>query len=233
MRNLADELLEHHKNVHIAKVSGSSASIAGFVLLATGFGLAPVTLGTSVILSAVGGAICAGGGATAAGSSIVEMKIFKTKLAAAQEIIDADRKAQEPVQELLDDLYRQVLSSMKDALSYNTNVISLVKNLVDVGKSFKAGARMASTAAGEGAEAVLRSIGIAGNVARIGIFAVSVAFLPVDIWTLVNSSMAIDSARKGKRDKEPETVKKLRDLADTLEKEMHEMLQVVDDFRQR
>lgn len=237
LRNLADELLEHHKNVHIAKVSGSSASIAGFVLLATGFGLAPVTLGTSVILSAVGGAICAGGGATAAGSSIVEMKIFKTKLAAVQEIIDADRKAQEPVEELLDDLYRQVsrlsLSGMKDALSYNASVISLVKNLVDVGKSVKAGARMASTAAGEGAEAVLRSIGIAGNVARIGIFAVSVAFLPVDIWTLVNSSMAIDSARKGKRDKEPETVKKLRDLADTLEKEMHEILQVVDDFRQR
>ena len=52
--------------VHIAKVSGSSFSIAGFVLIAVGFGLAPVTLGTSTILEAVGGAMCAGGGTTAA-----------------------------------------------------------------------------------------------------------------------------------------------------------------------
>ena len=71
LRSLADQLLKHDKNVHIAKVSGSSLSIAGFFLIATGFGLAPVTLGTSMILSAAGGAMCAGGGTTAAGSSIV------------------------------------------------------------------------------------------------------------------------------------------------------------------
>ena len=59
---LANELYEHDKNVHIAKVSGSSFSIAGFVLIAVGFGIAPVTLGTSTIVSAVGGAMCAGGG---------------------------------------------------------------------------------------------------------------------------------------------------------------------------
>jgi len=70
VRSLANDLHEHDKNVHIAKVSGSSFSIAGFVLIAVGFGLAPVTLGTSTILSAVGGAMCAGGGTTAAGSSL-------------------------------------------------------------------------------------------------------------------------------------------------------------------
>ena len=45
--------------------------------------------------------------------------------------------------------------------------------------------RAAATAAGEGAdsEAVLRSIGIAGNVARIGVFAISAVVLPVDIYT--------------------------------------------------
>ena len=98
LRSLAQELLEHDKNVHIAKVSGSSFSIAGFVLVATGFGLAPVTFGTSAILSAFGGAMCAAGGATAAGSGLVGSKIFKTKLAKAQEIIEADRQAQESVE---------------------------------------------------------------------------------------------------------------------------------------
>ena len=236
LRSLADELMEHHRNVHIAKVSGSSAAIGGFILVATGFGLAPVTLGTSIILSAVGGAICAGGGATAAGSGIVEIKIFKTKLALAQEIIDADRKAQKPVENLLADLYRQVskesLGGLKNRLSYNINVALLVKNLVDVGKSVKAGARVATTAAGEGAETELRSIGIAGNAVRTGLFAVSVALLPLDIYTLVKSSMAIDSARKGRRDREREAVKQLRDLADSLEKEMDEMLRIVDEFQQ-
>ncbi|KAJ7371169.1 hypothetical protein OS493_027858 [Desmophyllum pertusum] len=131
LRSLADELMEHYKNVHIAKVSGSSASIGGFILVATGFGLAAVSLGTSLILSAVGGAICAGGGATVAGSSIVQTKIFKTKLATAQEIIDDDRKAQEPVQELLNDLCREVskesLGSLKNHLACNLSVALLVK----------------------------------------------------------------------------------------------------------
>ena len=100
LRGLADELMGHDKNVHVAKVSGSSFSIAGFVLMATGFGLAPVTLETPTILSAVGGAMCAPGGATAAGSGPVGSKIFKAKLAKAQEIIEADRQAQEPVKKL-------------------------------------------------------------------------------------------------------------------------------------
>ena len=80
--------MEHDKNVHIAKVSGSSFS---FGELATGFSLAALSFGTSLILSAVGGGICAGGGATAAGSSIARSKIFQSKLTKAQAINDADR----------------------------------------------------------------------------------------------------------------------------------------------
>ena len=237
LRSLANELMEHYKNVHIAKVSGSSASIGGFVMLATGFGLAPVTLGTSLILSAVGGAICAGGGVTVAGSSIVQTKIFKTKLATAQEVIDADRKAQEPVQELLDDLYRQVskksLGSLKNQLACNLSVALLVKNLVDVSNGLHlTGVSVATTVASEGADGLLRTIGIAGNTARIGIFAVSVVLLPLDIYTMVKSLTEIDSVRKGKKESEPEAVKKLRDLADNLEKEMDEILRAVDDFQQ-
>lgn len=238
LRSLADELMEHYKNVHIAKISGSSASIGGFVLAATGFGLAAVSLGTSLILSAIGGAICAGGGATVAGSSIVQSKIFKTKLATAQEIIDADRKAQEPVQRLLDDLCREVskesFSSVKNSLACNVSVALLVKNLVDVSNGINmTGASVATTVASEGMDGILRSIGIAGNTARIGIFAVSIALLPLDIYTMVTSFTEIDSVRKGKKEKEPEAVKKLRELADDLEKEMNEILQAVEEFQRK
>ena len=227
LKSLANELYEHDKNVNIAKVSGSSFSIAGFVLIAVGFGLAPVTLGTSTILSAVGGAMCAGGGTTAAGSSLLRNRIFKKKLAKAQEIIDADRQAQESVQKLLNELCREVsklsVGDALDGLSYNKNLVLLIKNLVDIGKLAKAGTKAAATAGSEGAEAFLRTIGIAGNAARIGMFTFSAVLLPVDIYTLVTSAMKIKSHGVD----EPEEVKKLKELAAELEREMNEMLEVV------
>ena len=228
VRSLANELTnEHDKNVHIAKVSGSSFSIAGFVLIAVGFGLVPVTLGTSTILSAVGGAMCAGGGTTAAGSSLQRNRIFKRKLAKVQEIIDADRQAQESVQKLLNELYREVselsVGDALDGLSYNENLVFFIKNLVDIGKLAKAGTRAAAIAGSEGAEAVLRTIGIAGNAARIGGFAISAVLLPVDIYTSVTSAMKIKSHGVD----EPEEVRKLKELAAELEREMKEMLEVV------
>ena len=104
-----------------SRVCQLQSEALSYTVVATGFGLAAASLGTSLILSAIGGAICVGGGATVAGSSIVQSKLFKTKLATAQEVIDADRKAQEPVQKLLDDLCREVskesFGSVKNCLA--------------------------------------------------------------------------------------------------------------------
>lgn len=238
LRELADELLKHHFNVNIAKVSGSSTAIGGFALVATGFALAPFTFGSSaVILSAVGGALCASGGATIAGSGLMERKIVKSRLALAQEAINADQIAQEPVQKRLDDLDREVskinsisFGTVKDQFSCSTSVAMLVKNLVDLSKGVNASARVASIAAGEGMEAVFRAIGIGANAARIGLFAISAIAFPFDIATLVNSSIKIDNALKGKREGEPEVVKMLKGLAEALEEEMDEILETVNNF---
>ena len=231
LRSLAQELLEHDKNVHIAKVSGSSFSIAGFVLVATGFGLAPVTLGTSTILSAVGGAMCAAGGATAAGSGLVGSKIFKTKLVKAKEIIEADRQAQESVEKLLNKLYLEIsalsVGGAIDILSYNKNIIFFVKNLVDIGNFAQAaGGTAATTVASEGTVALLSSIGVASNVARIGLFTISAVALPFDIHTLVTSAMKI----KSNGEEEPEAVRKLKELAGELEREMDKILEALREF---
>ena len=231
LRSLAQELLEHDKNVHIAKVSGSSFSIAGFVLVATGFGLAPVTFGTSTILSAVGGAMCAAGGATAAGSGLIGSKIFKTKLAKAQEIIEADRQAQESVEKLLNKLYLEIsalsVGGAIDILSYNKNIIFFVKNLVDIGNFAQAaGGTAATTVASEGTVALLSSIGVASNVARIGLFTISAVALPFDIHTLVTSAMKI----KSNGEEEPEAVRKLKELAGELEREMDKILEALREF---
>lgn len=94
---------------------------------------------------------------------------------------------------------------------------------MDIGKLAKDGTRAAATAGSEGAEAVLRAIGIPGNAARIGMFTVSAVFLLADIYTLVTSAMKIKSHGVD----EPEEVRKLKELAAELETEMNEMLEVV------
>ena len=101
-----------------------------------------------------------------------------------------------------------------------------------LGKSAKAGTRVATIAAGEGIETVFRTIGIGANAAWIGLFAVSAISFPFDIYTLVDSSMQIDNARKEKRKSEPEVVKMLKGLAEKLEKEMDEMLRTMNDVEE-
>ena len=178
-----------------------------------------------MILSASGKAMCAGGGTTAAGSSIAKIKIFKTRLAQAQKIIDADRQAQEPVAKLLDEeLLRKVSKGLfGKCFKFGSNILLLTQNLGRLGKCAKAGSRAAATAGGEGAEAALRSIGIAGNAARIGMFTFSAVLLPFDIYTLVTSAMKI----KSHGEDEPEEVKRLKDKADELERELNEWLEFV------
>lgn len=96
----ADKLMSHHNKICIAQVTGSSASVVGFVIVTVGFGLAFVTLGTSLILSAVGGGISAAGGLTNAGSSIAEVCIQKDTFETAQKIINEGREATEAIQKL-------------------------------------------------------------------------------------------------------------------------------------
>ena len=239
LRELADDILKHHFNVNVAslqcQIAGSSSAIGGFALIVTGFALAPFTFGSSaVILSSVGGVLSAGGGAAAAGSSLAKRKIIEKKLAIAQEAMKADQRALQPVQKLLDDLDREVskikstsFDEVKDYVSFSGNFATLIKNLVDLGKSAKANARAAQIAAGEGIVTVFRAIGIGANAARIGLFAVSAIFFLFDIYTLVDSSVEIDNARKEKRESEPEVVKMLKGLAEALEKEMDEFLRTM------
>ena len=219
LRVLADELMEHHYNVHIAKVAGTSASVVGTVVAGVGFGLSFFTFGASLIVTAVGLGVGAAGGATNAGTMIAEACIQKGTFYAAQKIIDDDRKATEAIEELLKEVETKANKIIKkNGLKAGLAGAFVVKNCVETG--LKLGGRIASIAANEGGEALFRGLGVAGKVVHIGGFAFSAVLLPVDLYTLVTSSIEIDSARKGKQDKEPDAVKKLRQMADDLEKNM-------------
>ena len=219
LRALADELMEHHYNVHIAKVAGTSASVAGTVVAGVGFGLSFFTFGASLILSAVGLGVGAAGGATNAGSMIAEACIQKSTFNTAQKIIDDDREATKAIEEQLKEVETKAKKIIiRNGIKAGVAGAFVVKNCVETGLKF--GARIASIAANEGGEALFRGLSVAGKVVHIGGFAFSAVLLPVDLHTLVTSSIEIDAARKGKKDKEPDAVKKLREMADDWEKNM-------------
>jgi len=217
LRVFADELMEHHKNVCVATVTGSSVSIAGFAAVATGFALSFVTFGASVVLSGAGAVFGAAGGLVNLGSSVTEAYLHKTTLHTVQKIIEEDREATKAFKKLLEEA-KQQNKPILDAIRMGYKGARILQTCVQTG--YKIGVRVGAQAVGEGGEALFRSLKVAGRVAHVGGFVINAALLPLDIYTLVKNAMAIDAIKKGKKDEEPEVVKKLREIADELEREL-------------
>ena len=229
---LADKLMTHHNNVRIAQVAGSSASVAGFGFLAVGFGLSFVTGGISLILAGVGGVISTAGGLTNTGTLITETCIQKDTFDTAQKILNEDREATEAIAKLWEEFGNEALKSkVKNGLKAGIGAAGILKACTETG--YKVGLRVSATAASEGGEALFRGLSVAGRAAHIGGFAFSAVLLPLDIYTMVTNSMEIDASRKDKKGNEPKAVKKLRELADELEKGMadeNELARQLDDL---
>lgn len=181
-----------------------------------------------LILTGVGLGVGAARGVTNAGSLIAEACIQKDTFNTAQKIIDNDREATE-----LLEVFGTEAQKIKTGNGLRAGISGalVVKNCLEAGLKF--GARIAGMAANEGGEALFRGLSVAGRVAHIGGFAFSASLLPVDLYTLVTSSMEIDASRNGIEDEEPKAVKKLRELADELEKKMpneEDFARDLDDF---
>lgn len=181
-----------------------------------------------LILTGVGLGVGAARGVTNAGSLIAEACIQKDTFNTAQKIIDNDREATELLEEFGTEAQK---IKRGNGLRAGISGALVVKNCLEAGLKFGAG--IAGMAAGEGGEALFRGLSVAGRVAHIGGFAFSASLLPVDLYTLVTSSMEIDASRNGIEDEEPKAVKKLRELADELEKKMpneEDFARDLDDF---
>ncbi|XP_019739246.1 apolipoprotein L1 isoform X2 [Hippocampus comes] len=70
LNGIADGLDKFNKNTKIAQITGGSTSAIGGVATIAGLALAPVTLGTSLIVTAVGLGVATAGGLTSAGAGI-------------------------------------------------------------------------------------------------------------------------------------------------------------------
>ncbi|XP_077371978.1 apolipoprotein L1 isoform X2 [Festucalex cinctus] len=70
LNGIADGLDKFNKNTKIAQITGGSTSAIGGVATIAGLALAPVTFGTSLIVTAVGLGVATAGGLTSAGAGI-------------------------------------------------------------------------------------------------------------------------------------------------------------------
>lgn len=70
LNSIADGLDKFSKNTKIAQITGGSTSAVGGVATIVGLALAPVTMGTSLIVTAVGLGVATAGGLTSAGAGI-------------------------------------------------------------------------------------------------------------------------------------------------------------------
>lgn len=70
LNSIADGLDKFSKNTKIAQITGGSTSAIGGVATIAGLALAPVTFGTSLIVTAVGLGVATAGGLTSAGAGI-------------------------------------------------------------------------------------------------------------------------------------------------------------------
>ena len=238
LRVLADELQKHHNNVCIAQVAGTSTSIAGVLTAGVGFGLSFVTGGASLVAAAgiiggIGAGFGAAGGVVNAGSSLAEVCIEKDTLNTAQRLIDEDREACKAIEKVLLEFEEEASKSMiSKGFKVGGCTVSMLKSCAVVG--YKVSARAARTAAPAGGEALFRGLSKVGKVVHIGGFVFSVAKLPTDIRSLVTNSKEVHAARRGRPGKEPEKVRKLRELADELEKGIsqsrHQFDKALDEF---
>ena len=230
LRVLADKLLTVHNKSCEWQLAGSSATILGFVVTAAGFGLPYCTAGASLIASAAGAGLCTVGGVVNAFSSLAEHRIQKETFDTAQKIIDRDREAAEAVEKVWKEFAEEVQTSKRQInAAYAVKVVWGTAFTLDaIYKLYRLGAGdFAKTAASEGGEALFYSLRKFDKYLHVGGFAFGAVMLLLDTYTLVTNLKKIDAGRKGEQDKEPKAVRKLRELADQLEKVMHDKKGVI------
>ncbi|XP_050404416.2 uncharacterized protein LOC126820457 [Patella vulgata] len=80
------------KNVCISKIAGSVAGIVGSTMTVVGVVAAPLTFGTSLIVTAVGAGIGIAGGVTGGGATIADLVISKKRKKEMDALLKKDRE---------------------------------------------------------------------------------------------------------------------------------------------
>ena len=220
MRDTADEIDKHYKNVNISRIAGAGTAIAGGAM-ALGAGIA--TLATAGLAApvtapiiAAGTVISVAGGGTSAGASIVDIIISKVKLSNVQKQIDNDNKKLEEliqqkkvIEEITELLQKRMNSSheSKDVLGVFTAtttvgrvgsgaaaIYATGKGAVKFGEIvLKSGVQVGKVGSGivKGGAAAARFGRVALQGAAVGSIALEAIVIPLNIAEIVMSGISL------------------------------------------
>lgn len=232
LHKLADNLDQHFNRISKAKVGGSAAAIVGGTLATIGFGLSFVTFGASLVLSVAGGIIGGAGGATVSGSVITDAVLSRKRRKAAEEILNKYKSRVDVLKTECIDIgnhlsqYGNIDEEFpswvgfwaKLVLGTTTTgeipawdivartVLNSIRIVAYTDDVILAGARAGATAFKTIGSTAGRGLHIAG-----GVF--GILLLPVDIYTLVDSSIDVHRSSPHK------VSENIRGLAEQIKKE--------------
>lgn len=216
---IADSLDKFNKNTKIAQITGGSTSAVGGIATIAGLALAPVTMGTSLIVTAVGLGVATAGGLTSAGAGISNQvnnsmdrkKVEKLVEDYQEKILDLN-KCLKFIQQGIENLRKFDLIKMKKQ-AYN-------RDFPVLSSSFYEDGAMAGKAILSNANEIMRVVQIAHVAGSSAARAVQVAsmatgvltglFVGLDIYFVAKDSKELKKGAKS------EFAAKIRDVATQL-----------------
>ncbi|XP_053740240.1 titin homolog isoform X3 [Synchiropus splendidus] len=219
LNGIADGLDKFNKKTKIAQITGGSTSAIGGVATIAGLALAPVTMGTSLIVTAVGLGVATAGGLTSAGAGISNQvnnsmdrkKVEKIVEDYQEKMVDLN-KCLKFIKQGIENLRRFDLIRMKND-AYNRDFPVLNSNFYEDGA-------MAGKAILINANEIMRVVQIANVAGSTAARAVQIASMATGVLTGLFVGMDIyfvaKDSKELKKGAKSEFAAKIRDVAQQL-----------------
>ena len=196
LRETADKIQLHHRNVSAAKLGGNGLAVAGGIIAIVGLALTPATFGASASLIIAGTVIGAAGGVTGISATVADWIIEKCGVKSAQKQYNYD------------------IEQLKEVLRCEKKSLTKPTRFEDVAVS---GALILSKGTVSLVDTGFFIAKFAGKeVAKAGIVT-SAIVIPIDLIDIVRNGCNVVSGGETKASKE------LRELASELERQMNNL----------
>ncbi|CAJ1072531.1 uncharacterized protein LOC109999883 isoform X4 [Xyrichtys novacula] len=234
LNGIADGLDKFSKNTKIAQITGGSTSAIGGVATIAGLALAPVTMGTSLIVTAVGLGVATAGGLTSAGAGIsnqvnnsMDRKKVEKIVQDYQEKITDLNKCLKFIKQGIENLKRFDLMKMKKH-AYN-------RDFPVLSASFYEDGAMAGKAILINANEIMRVVQIANVAGSTAARAVQIASMATGVLTGLFVGMDIyfvaKDSKELKKGAKSEFAAKIREVATQLHDGLVELNSIRDELQ--
>ena len=196
LRETADNIQWHHRNVSAAKLGGNGLAVTGGILAIVGLALTPVTFGASASLIIAGTVIGAAGGFTGISATLIDWFIEKCGVKDTQKQYNYD------------------IEQLKEVLHCEKKSLTKPTRFEDVAFSRALKLSRGTVSAADVCISIAKFAG--KEVAKAGI-ATSAIAIPLDFISIVRNGCNVVSGGETKASKE------LREIASELERQMNNL----------